>query len=112
MPTHAIVIHDADKAHAFEHTRYAEAFQRAGVAPEKAAKMAAERVGQPRTVGTEHVARIEEACPEGLPNCRNCGDPAFADSCRAAGHCPDCGTKHGIAPDSVLAAHGFRLEPR
>lgn len=45
------------------------------------------------------------------PNCRNCGDQAFVALCRAAGHCPDCGTTHGIAPDSVLAATGVILTP-
>jgi len=52
---------------------------------------------------------IAEECPLGLPNCRNCGDPEFAETCAAAGHCPDCGTKHGIAPDAVVAANGFEL---
>jgi hypothetical protein len=49
-------------------------------------------------------------CPEGLPNCRNCGDPHHVATCRAAGHCHDCGTKHGIAPDRLVAASGYRLE--
>jgi hypothetical protein len=52
---------------------------------------------------------LEDTCPDGLPNCRNCGDPQFAESCRKAGHCPHCGTKHGIAPDSVLAANGLTM---
>lgn len=45
-----------------------------------------------------------------VPNCRNCGDPEHAKACRAAGHCPDCGTNHGIAPDRIVAANGYRFE--
>ena len=55
---------------------------------------------------------VESDCPFELPNCRNCGDPDHATECRAAGHCPDCGTKHGIAPDAVVTRNGYRLEPR
>jgi hypothetical protein len=62
-----------------------------------------------QTSGDVH-AICDEECPDGLPNCRNCGDPDHADACKAAGHCPDCGTKHGIAPTRILAAHGYRLE--
>ena len=63
-----------------------------------------------RQGGYQHdVVETGTDCPEGMPNCRNCGDPAFAESCRAQGHCPDCGTKHGIAPDAVLAASGYVL---
>lgn len=43
------------------------------------------------------------------PNCRNCGDPEFAESCKAAGHCPNCGRSHGLAPDATLAKHGLRI---
>jgi hypothetical protein len=64
----------------------------------------------PRPVGTVH-DETESDCPEGLPNCRNCGDPAHVESCHAAGHCPHCGTRHGIAPDAHVAANGYRLEP-
>jgi hypothetical protein len=49
-------------------------------------------------------------CPMGEPNCRNCGDFAYSDQCRAAGHCTQCGVLHGTAPDSVLEAHGLRIE--
>lgn len=63
----------------------------------------------PPAVGTVHT-EMDDTCPEGLPNCRNCGDPQHADECKAAGHCPDCGTKHGVAPDSVLAANGLTME--
>lgn len=53
----------------------------------------------------------DTACPLGQPNCRNCGDPAYKDACAAAGHCPQCGTAHGIAPDSVVKAAGVELVP-
>ena len=66
-------------------------------------------VGEEKPEGTVHDT-VESDCPKGLPNCRNCGDPAYAASCQAAGHCPECGTKHGLAPDSVVAANGYRLE--
>jgi predicted Zn-ribbon and HTH transcriptional regulator len=82
---YAIVVHDLTKTHARTH------------APN-------------RQVGDIH-AEMDDTCPDGLPNCRHCGDPAHADSCRAAGHCPHCGTRHGIAPESVLTANGYRLEP-
>jgi hypothetical protein len=61
-----------------------------------------------RPVGAVHGVSATE-CPFEMPNCRNCGDPQHAASCQAQGHCPDCGTKHGIAPDSVLAANGYAL---
>jgi hypothetical protein len=67
---------------------------------------------QERPEGTVHVEAIDSACPDGLPNCRNCGDPAHAESCAAAGHCPACcDLRHGIGPDSLVAANGYRLEP-
>lgn len=68
------------------------------------------RQGAERAVGTVHDT-CDTECPDGEPNCRNCGDPAFAESCAAAGHCPHCGTKHGLAPDSVVAANGYELVP-
>ena len=104
-----IVVNDVEKAHAFERGRYRDAFLKAGVSADRVERVVDERVGQARHKGTVH-AEMSDACPEGKPNCRHCGDPAFAGQCKAAGHCPDCGTKHGIAPDSVLAAHGFALE--
>ncbi len=65
-------------------------------------------VGPVKPVGSLHsVAAVE--CPDGLPNCRNCGDPAHAETCRDAGHCPNCGTRHGVAPDSVVLANGYEL---
>lgn len=65
-------------------------------------------VGAPRQVDDLHTHMPSE-CPDGQPNCRNCGDPVFAASCDAAGHCRACGTRHGIAPDAVLAANGYAL---
>jgi|SRR5215204_2728251 len=62
-----------------------------------------------RKVGDLHTT-AELECPEGGINCRNCGDPEFAAKCKEAGHCKNCGTKHGVAPDSVLEANGYRLE--
>ena len=64
----------------------------------------------PRKKGDVHTVADSE-CPLGRPNCRNCGDPDHVATCRAAGHCPDCGTKHGIAPDAIVARNGYRLEP-
>jgi hypothetical protein len=65
--------------------------------------------GAPKQAGDVHDIVDSTDCPDGLPNCRNCGDPAFAESCAKDGHCPDCGTKHGVAPDSVVAANGYAL---
>jgi hypothetical protein len=104
-----IVIDNVQKAHDFEIKKYKEAFERAGARPDKAEREARKRVGQQRPKGTVH-AEADLECPDEMPNCRNCGDPDFKQSCREAGHCPDCGTKHGVAPDSVVAAHGFVLE--
>ena len=92
MPRFAIVVDDPDKHHAYE--------ERAGFKPR-----------EKRSRGHVH-AEMDDACPEGLPNCRNCGDPDHAEHCKANGHCPHCGVRHGIAPESVLAKHGFRLESR
>ena len=63
-----------------------------------------------RPQGFVHAADLDDACPMGRPNCRNCGDPKHAEACRLAGHCPDCGTRHGIAPDATLEANGYGLE--
>jgi hypothetical protein len=67
-----------------------------------------EAMVSPKQAGDLHT-HIDEDCPMGLPNCRNCGDPDHAADCASKGHCPDCGTKHGIAPSSVVAANGFEL---
>jgi hypothetical protein len=111
MAKFAIVVADSQKHLAFERERYTTAFIEAGVPHQKAVSLASDRVGAARAVGHIHT-EMDDVCPEGLPNCRNCGDPGFAAACEQAGHCPDCGTKHGIAPDAVLARHGFVLEPR
>jgi hypothetical protein len=66
------------------------------------------RQAELRAAGTIH-SQADSECPEGRPNCRNCGDPSHIEQCQSKGHCPDCGTKHGIAPDSVIAKHGYAL---
>lgn len=53
----------------------------------------------------------DAACPDGRPNCRNCGDPDYKASCAAAGHCPLCGTRHGVGPDALLATRGLAVTP-
>lgn len=66
---------------------------------------------EPRPAGTPVSESLHgTACPMGRPNCRNCGDPAFKASCREAGHCPQCGIAHGVAPDAVLKAKGLILQ--
>ena len=91
MAKFAIVIEDVKKAHAGE---LARGFRSAA-----------------RPKGFVHT-EADDTCPLGRPNCRNCGDPDHVAECQAAGHCPDCGTKHGIAPDAIVARNGYRLEPR
>lgn len=68
----------------------------------------ADRVERRRDVGELHTTADSE-CPDGHLNCRNCGDPAHKASCKAAGHCPLCGTRHGIAPDGYLAESGVSM---
>ena len=48
-------------------------------------------------------------CPDGLPNCRNCGDPDHAASCQAKGHCPNCGTLHGLVSERHMKENGYIL---
>jgi len=116
MPRFKIVIADADVAQAKEIERNvnAQLQQRKPkndserTRAEKALRREAEQRYKKRAAGEVHVVADSE-CPDGLPNCRNCGDPQHAASCAAAGHCPSCGTKHGIAPDSVVAANGYVL---
>jgi Zn finger protein HypA/HybF involved in hydrogenase expression len=64
---------------------------------------------QPREVGSVF-SEAEMDCPAGGVNCRNCGDPEYTEECLEKGHCPNCGTKHGISPDVILNRYGFRLE--
>lgn len=95
MPHYAIVIEDPEK-----HKAAAEERQAKARFPLKAPR---------RAIGDLHTTANSE-CPLGGINCRNCGDPAFAESCQAAGHCPHCGTRHGIAPESYLAKSGVVLK--
>ena len=140
MAKWAIVVDDPVKAHAADIARNAQANiaahlkARPDAGPVESARLASmvhkavrTRAGEPKRAGDRHVADpIDDACPEGAPNCRNCGDPAFAASCLAAGHCQSCGRSagvvgllpppvgrggHGIAPQGYLAATGLRLDP-
>lgn len=110
MPKYAVVIKDAKIARAKEIQRNLEANLKAHpkAPPELVLARVVERFGAMRPPGTVH-AYADSACPEGKPNCRNCGDPAYAEDCKAKGHCPLCGTQHGLAPDSVVAASGYEL---
>ena len=99
MPRYKIIIDDEDKAH--------EAFVNSYRLHKKIQNQLKE--SPKRIKGTIHT-EMNSDCPEGLINCRNCGDPEFYGSCLSNGHCQDCGTKHGIAPDSILLANGYKLE--
>lgn len=120
MPHFAIVIEDPAKARKAEVDRNVRANVHRHVKPQMAPRerqvalarltaVAEQVAGVGRGAGDLHTT-CDDACPDGLPNCRNCGDPAHREACRAAGHCPHCGTRHGIAPDSVLAAGGMSLQ--
>lgn len=111
MAKYAIVIDDADLAYAREIERNVHAHAKRPEDRPRVERIVRQAVGPKRPRGTVH-AELSDACPDGLPNCRNCGDPEHAESCQAAGHCPYCGTRHGIAPDRILRANGYRLEPR
>jgi hypothetical protein len=117
MPRFKIVINDPEIAHQKEIERNVNARLRE-VKVSNAVEMArttnalhreASKQFKKRQAGDVHDV-ADSDCPEGLPNCRNCGDPHHVATCRAAGHCHDCGTKHGVAPDRILAANGYRLE--
>lgn len=121
MPRYAIVVTDPEKHHAAEVDRNVKSnvshhlAQRKGAGPQETAVLVArmhkavlERTPEPRPVGTLH-AVAETECPDGLPNCRNCGDPAHTAACRKAGHCPLCGIAHGVAPERYLADSGVEL---
>lgn len=95
MPRYKIVVDDVDKAH----KAMIESYR---LHPRLQSKITR------REIGTIH-AEMDSECPNGGSNCRNCGDPNFIDSCKSNGHCPDCGTKHGIAPDSILQQNGYKL---
>ena len=108
MAYYALVIDDAEKATEAKRRLREVGLVRAGVSAPQAGRIA--QVQESPQVAGALWTHMEDACPDGLPNCRKCGDPAFAVACAAAGHCPHCGTAHGIAPDSVLAAHGVVLK--
>lgn len=113
MPKFAIVVDNADVAHTQAIHRNIEKFRAAGFPPEFAVSAARAYVGDAHPEGfVINAEPLATECPEGKPNCRNCGDPAHEDTCRAAGHCPNCGRSHGMASDATLAKHGYRLEPR
>lgn len=110
MARYRIVIADADLAHRQEIARNVDAnvaVHGEGARPKLHAHFS--KMFQPRPVGHVH-DEVDDTCPDGRPNCRHCGDPAYAEACRAAGHCPHCGTRHGLAPDAVVAANGYRVE--
>ena len=111
MPKYQIVITDAERAHEQEICRHVEANVKVhGEAHRRKIEtlVRARYPNGPRPVGTVH-DEAETECPDGGVNCRNCGDPAYADDCQAKGHCPFCGTAHGIAPESVVKANGYTL---
>jgi hypothetical protein len=108
MPYYALVIEDSDKAFAARRGLAVRSYQRAGFSDRRATAAAAALEPTAPVVGELWTVAATE-CPDELPNCRNCGDPVYADQCAAAGHCPLCGTAHGIAPSSVLEAHGLVL---
>lgn len=101
MPHYALVVTDSAKDREAEIGRHVRGGQRR--------QDVERRITQGRPVGSLH-ALVEDACPDGGTNCRNCGDPAFAESCAAAGHCEACGTRHGIAPEAAVAAAGLALD--
>lgn len=118
MPHYAVVVEHPQehlRAHVERHAQAKSSLRsRRGLAPETVARMRAIYVREAartepiKGAGDLHTSADSE-CPLGLPNCRNCGDPAHAAACRAAGHCQLCGTAHGIAPDAYLAASGVSL---
>lgn len=118
MPRFRIVVDHEEKAHKAHVASYARGVLKevAGLPVARQARVisqqmaiAQRRAGKPRPVGTVHDT-CDSDCPDGLPNCRNCGDPEYRQQCEAEGHCDLCGTAHGIAPDSVLEANGYKLE--
>lgn len=104
----ALVIVDAPKAYQARVKMLVQAYKRAGMSDSTAQKVASEQEREPVVGDLWGTADLE--CPRDMPNCRNCGDPAYAETCRAAGHCPDCGVRHAVAPDSVLLAHGLEIQ--
>jgi len=98
MPRYAIVIADPEKHHAAEIDRNVKAnlahqvSTRRNIGPQETAALTTRidrairaRTSPPRDTGELHTV-AETDCPDGLPNCRNCGDPAHKATCRKAGH--------------------------
>jgi len=105
MPHYALVIDDPVKAKLAMDATTRDAARRAGLASRETER----RLAANRPVKDDLWTAADSECPLDRPNCRHCGDPAFAVSCVASGHCQQCGTAHGIAPDSVLVAKGLVL---
>jgi len=112
MPYYAIVVKDAQLAHAQEIARNVEHnVSHHGEAHRKRIDtIIRSRFQAPRDAGTLH-AHGERGCPDGESWCEHCGDPSYRDACLAAGHCAACVTlQHGaVAHPEVLAAHGYEL---
>jgi hypothetical protein len=105
---YALVIEDTKKAHRAKVAMMTDAYRRAGLREREATALAEAGEGEPAVGDLWTTADVE--CPDGKPNCRHCGDPAHREACAAAGHCDQCGTRHGIAPASVLEAKGLALQ--
>lgn len=108
-----LIVADAERAHAWlrqqSHGPYVRDLVARGVPPDVAAERAAAAVSVARPALGALYGESDLDCPDGLANCRNCGDPEFESVCRGAGHCARCGVLHGTAPDAVLRAHGLTL---
>lgn len=112
MPRYRVVIKDAQQAHNAEMQRNIEANVKVHGERQRLTitAMMKERYNHaPRPVGTVH-DETDSECPDGLLNCRNCGDPNHEMTCKAAGHCIRCGIQHGIAPTATLDRNGYSLE--
>lgn len=119
MPRYKLVIDDVDKAHAARIRLDAKSIKvMEPHLPEHVVQLRAAARNPVKPEPGEIWTVADTDCPDGQPNCRYCGDPAFEATCRQVGHCPLCGVGgdgkggggHGVAPNSVLAAHGLRLE--
>lgn len=113
MPYYAVVVKDAQLAHDREIHRNVEHNVRVhGEEHRKKIERVVRSRHQhpPRAAGSLH-CHGERGCPDGEPWCEHCGDPAFVESCRAAGHCEACVTlQHGaVAPLAVIEANGYEL---
>jgi hypothetical protein len=113
MSYYAVVVKDAQLAHDQEIARNIDAnVQAHGEEHRKRIDRAIRQRYQhaPRPSGALH-CHGERGCPDGEPWCEHCGDPAFVESCLAAGHCEACVTlRHGaVAHPAVLEANGYEL---